>query len=107
MKDFKRATERHPSPTQGIIRLQQVPIRQLELYCTPLPDHPPGRSVCHTKTGVFFPGTPYTISFPYSLKSSHLLLVSPRTALLSGGYMWTSIHDQSCHTLKVSRKIEP
>jgi hypothetical protein len=82
----------------------KAPIRELELYCTPLQGAKPKRSDCHTEAGLFFPGTPYTISFAYSGKSPRTMSLSLKTALLRDGSRWTSIHDQPCKSLKITNR---
>jgi hypothetical protein len=82
----------------------KAPIRELELYCTPLQGAKPKRSDCHTEAGLFFPGTPYTMSFAYPGKSPRTMSLSMKTALLRDGSRWTSIHDQPCKSLKVTNK---
>jgi hypothetical protein len=81
----------------------KVPIRQLGLYCTSLQGHNRRRFECHAEAGVFFPGTPYTLSFDYPDKTSRLIEVSVKNAVLDG-YMWTSTHDQPCRPLKVFKR---
>jgi len=79
----------------------KVPIRQLELSCTPLQGRKERRLVCHTESGVFFPGTPYTLSFSYPGKTPEAIEVSLKTALLPDGTLWTSTHDEPCRPLKI------
>ena len=81
----------------------KVPIRQIELYCTPQGQRAK-RSDCHTEAGVFFPGTPYTMSFSYPGKAPRTMLLSLKTALLPDGIKWTSIHDQPCHSLRIANR---
>jgi hypothetical protein len=82
----------------------KVPIRELDLYCTPLQGQKGKRSDCHTEAGLFFPGTPYTISFAYPGKSPRAMSLSLKTALLRDGSRWTSIHDQPCKSLKITNR---
>jgi hypothetical protein len=79
----------------------KAPIRELGLSCTPLQGQKAKRSDCHTEDGVFFPGTSYTISFSYPGKAPRTMSLSLKTAFLSDGVRWTSIHDQPCKSLKV------
>jgi hypothetical protein len=79
----------------------KIPIRQLELYCAPLQGQKARRLVCHTESGVFFPGTPYTLSFSYPEKSPQAIEVSVKTVLLPDGTLWTSTHDEPCRPLKI------
>jgi hypothetical protein len=82
----------------------KAPIRELELSCTPLQGQKAKRSDCHTEDGVFFPGTPYSISFSYPGKTPRSMSLSLKTALLSDGVRWTSIHDQPCKSLKITNR---
>jgi hypothetical protein len=77
---------------------------QLELYCTPLQGQKPKRSDCHAEAGLFFPGTSYTMSFAYPGKSPRAMSLSLKTALLRDGVRWTSIHDQPCKSLKITKR---
>ena len=82
----------------------KAPIREFGLSCTPLQGQKAKRSDCHTEDGVFFPATSYTISFPYPGKAPRTMSLSLKTALLSDGVRWTSIHDQPCKSLKVTNR---
>jgi hypothetical protein len=82
----------------------KAPIRELGLSCTPLQGQKAKRSDCHTEDGVFFPGTPYSISFSYPGKTPRSMSLSLKTALLSDGVRWTSIHDQPCKSLKITNR---
>jgi hypothetical protein len=82
----------------------KAPIRELQLSCTPLQGQKAKRSDCHIEDGVFFPATSYTISFPYSGKTPRTMSLSLKTAFLSDGVRWTSIHDQPCKSLKITKK---
>jgi hypothetical protein len=82
----------------------KAPIRELGLSCTPLQGQKAKRSDCHTEDGVFFPGTAYSISFTYPGKTPRTMSLSLKTALLSDGVRWTSIHDQPCKSLKISNR---
>ena len=82
----------------------KAPIRELELSCTPLQGQKAKRSDCHTEDGVFFPGTPYSISFSYPGMTPRSMSLSLKTALLSDRVRWTSIHDQPCKSLKITNR---
>ena len=82
----------------------KAPIRELGLSCTPLQGQKAKRSDCHTEDGVFFPGTPYSISFSYPGKTPRSMSLSLKTALLSDRVRWTSIHDQPCKSLKITNR---
>ena len=82
----------------------KAPIRELGLSCTRLQGQKAKRSDCHTEDGVFFPGTPYSISFSYPGKTPRSMSLSLKSALLSDGVRWTSIHDQPCKSLKITNR---
>jgi hypothetical protein len=82
----------------------KAPIRELGLSCTPLQGQKAKRSDCHTEDGVFFPGTSYTMSFPYPGKAPRTMSLSLKIALLSDGVRWASIHDQPCKSLKITNR---
>src|ERR1700722_8295739 len=84
----------------------KVPIRQIEFYCTSLNGQSERRSVCHTETGIFYPGTPYPIRFSNATKGARTILVSLRLVQFSEGFMWTSTHDQACHSLQISSRVK-
>lgn len=82
----------------------KVPIQHLELYCAPLNGKTTRRSLCHTETGIFYPGTPYPIRFAYSSKAAFPIRISLKTIRLYDGYEWTPAHGQSCHSLTITKR---
>ncbi len=84
----------------------KVPIRQIEFYCTSLNGPSARRSVCHTETGIFYPGTPYPIRFSKATKGARTILVSLRLIQFSEGFMWTSTQDQACRSLQISSRVK-
>jgi hypothetical protein len=82
----------------------KVPMSELELYCTPLQGQKRKRSDCHTEAGLFYPGTPYTVSFAYPGKAPRTMSLSLKTALLRDGVRWASIHDQPCKSLRITNR---
>jgi hypothetical protein len=81
----------------------KLPLQQLDFICTPPADKKSRDSICHTETGIFYPGNEYSINFAYAMPSRNVVTVSLKTALLAGGGVWTS-KAQPCHPLKISRK---
>src|ERR1700677_1731582 len=66
----------------------KVPIRQIEFYCPSLNGQSERRSVCHTETGIFYPGTPYPIRFSNATKGgSHNRCVSEIGSILRRVYV--------------------
>jgi hypothetical protein len=82
----------------------KVPIEQLSLSCAPPPDHKSRGAICHTESGIFYPGTEYWINFPYPAGNRHEIIVSVKIARVAGGIVWTPISSDSCRTLRVTRK---
>jgi hypothetical protein len=80
----------------------KLPLDDLELYCTSLT-----AQTCHAETGIFYPGTPYTIRLSPPQKDTRSILVSLKSARLSDGDMWTSNHDQACRSLRIAVKRKP
>jgi hypothetical protein len=84
----------------------KLPIQQLEFNCTPATNPTAHRPTCHEETGLFFPGTEYTISFAYPNRAGSIL-VSLKAARLSDGSIWMFKRDQSCRPLRIARKKKP
>ena len=84
----------------------KLPIQQLEFNCTPATSPTAHRPTCHEETGLFFPGTEYTISFAYPNRAGSIL-VSLKAARLSDGSFWMFKRDQSCRPLRIARKRKP
>jgi hypothetical protein len=92
--------------SQGTVTLSfrnqgKVPIREIDLACTPLHGR---KSDCHTEPGVFFPGTPYDINFSYPGKSPRSMVLSVKAAIYAGGLRWTSLRDQPCKSLRITNR---
>jgi hypothetical protein len=84
----------------GFMNRGKVPIRELALNCGWPGSHSTRPSECHTEEGLFFPGTPYTLTFDNPDKTSHSIVISVKNAVLDG-YIWSSTQDQPCRPLKV------
>jgi hypothetical protein len=85
----------------------KLPLDDLELSCTSFTAQTTRRSACHAETGIFYPGTTYTVQFSLPQKDTRSILVSLKSARLSDGDTWTSSHDQSCRSLKIAVKRKP
>lgn len=79
----------------------KVPIRELDLFCTPLHGR---KSDCHAEAGVFFPYTPYDINFSYPGKTPRAMVLSPKAAIYTDGLRWTSLRDQPCKSLRITNR---
>jgi hypothetical protein len=82
----------------------KTPIRELNLDCSPLQGQKATRVDCHSESGIFYPGTPYTLRFGYTGKASRAIEVSVESVRLQDGTIWTSTHDQPCRPLKIVQK---
>lgn len=82
----------------------KTPIRLLNLDCTPLQGSKAARVDCHSESGIFYPGTPYTLRFGYTGKASRSIEVSVESVRLQDGTIWTSTQDQPCRPLKITSK---
>jgi hypothetical protein len=81
----------------------KLPIQELEFNCTPASTSTPHGLACHTETGLFFPGTDYTSSFPYGSRAQSVQ-VALRTARFSDGSTWLANRDQKCQPLRMVSK---
>ena len=71
----------HGAVSLNFMNRGKVPIRQLGLYCASMQGHKTKRFECHSETGVFFPGTPYSLRFDYPEKTSSLIEISVKNAV--------------------------
>jgi len=82
----------------------KVPIRQMMLSCSP-PLNPKTRGgICRTESGIFYPGTEYTIDIPYPGARRHPVVISLKTAILAGGIIWQSTSAEACRTVRALKK---
>jgi hypothetical protein len=79
----------------------KAPIRELDLACTPFHGR---KADCHAEAGVFFPATPYDITFSYPGKSPRSMLLSLKAAIYTDGLRWTSLRDQPCKSLRITNR---
>lgn len=79
----------------------KLPIRELDLACTPLHGR---KSDCHAEAGVFFPYTPYDINFSYPGKTPRAMVLSLKAAIYTDGLRWTSLRDQPCKSLRITNR---
>jgi len=82
----------------------KTPIREMNLDCSNLQGARAARVGCHNESGVFYPGTPYALKFPYTGKASRSIEVTVDSVRLQDGTLWTSSQDQPCRPLKVVQK---
>jgi hypothetical protein len=94
---------------QGTISIRfmnggKTPIRELNLDCTALGGGKAEHKACHSESGIFYPGTPYTVRFAYTGKAARSIEVSVNSAGLLNGSIWSSSQDQPCRPLKIVTK---
>jgi hypothetical protein len=80
----------------------KLPIRNLEFDCTSVRAAQPGqRMACREKNALFYPGTEYTLRYPYP-RGTRQVTVSVKSATLSNGYVFKPSKRQPCRTLRIS-----
>jgi hypothetical protein len=84
------------SITLSFMNKGKVPVQQLNLACTTR------GTICHTESGLFYPGMEYSIDFSYPGAAHRAKVVTLEMARLAGGVVWTRTPSQSCRTLKVT-----
>jgi hypothetical protein len=94
---------------QGTISIRfmnqgKTPIRELNLDCSSLQGGKSVRKECHDESGVFYPGTPYSLKFPYTGKAARSIEVTVESVRLQDGTIWTATQDQPCRPIKVAQK---
>jgi len=79
----------------------KLPIRRLEFNCRPLHAqtskthlHP-----CREENALFFPGSQYTLGYPYPDGMRRPILLSVKSVTLSDGYVWIPDKRRTCHVL--------
>ncbi|MDE1176855.1 MAG: hypothetical protein PW789_09635 [Edaphobacter sp.] len=80
----------------------KVPLEQFSLTCAPSPSQHLHGSACHTETGIFYPGVPYTVAVPYpNAERMGRVTLSMREAILSSGARWGLESASKCRPLKI------
>jgi hypothetical protein len=82
----------------------KVPIEQLRLSCTPPANNKSRSAICHTETGIFYPGIQYWIEITYPGANRHSTVIEAKEVRMAGGVFWNTRSSDSCRTLKVSRR---
>jgi hypothetical protein len=99
-----RAT--HDSIELSFMNKGKMPIQQLSLVCSPPMAGRARDAICHTESGLFYPGQRYSMTFGYAAKpgtarSGVTLLVTG--ARLGNGDLWMARSARACRPLKVFR----
>jgi hypothetical protein len=97
----------------------KMPIQQLSLGCSPAMAGRARDSICHTESGLFYPGQKYTIQFSYTGVSytgafgytgagralpRGAVTLSVKGARLGNGELWMARSARACRPLKVLRR---
>jgi hypothetical protein len=80
----------------------KMPIQQLSLGCTPPMEGKARDSICHTESGLFYPGQRYSMEFGYTGARGAVTL-SVKEARLGDGDLWIPRNARACRPLKVLR----
>lgn len=84
----------------------KMPIQQLSLDCSPAMAGTARDAICHTESGLFYPGQRYSMMFGYMAKpgSAHgAVTLSVMGARLGNGELWMARSARACRPLKVFR----
>ncbi|HEY3988837.1 MAG TPA: hypothetical protein VGM02_06025 [Acidobacteriaceae bacterium] len=81
----------------------KVPIQQVSLGCSPPMKGQARDAICHTGSGLFYPGTPYTMEFAYTGARRGAVTLSVKGARLGTGELWMARSARACRPLVVRR----
>ncbi|HTC95339.1 MAG TPA: hypothetical protein VK699_17975 [Terriglobales bacterium] len=81
----------------------KLPIRRLEFNCTLVraQAHKSQSIPCREENALFFPGTEYTVKYPYREGTPRPILVSLKSATSADGYVWKPSKRLPCRSLKI------
>ena len=84
----------------------KLPIRRLEFNCNlaQLKTHKVQTIQCSEKNALFFPGTEYTVRYPYPDGVPRPVLVSLKSATTADEYIWKPSRREPCRTLHIVPK---
>lgn len=83
----------------------KLPLEQFSLTCAPSVSQRTRGSACHSETGIFYPGVPYTVELVYpNAEKLGRVTLSMREAVLSSGARWSSDSANKCRPLKVQKR---
>ena len=85
----------------------KLPIRRLEFDCTVVNAQADKarRILCREQNALFFPGTEYTVRYPYPGGIPRPVQVSLKSVTSSDGYIWKPSQRQPCRVLKIHSGI--
>ncbi len=81
----------------------KVPIQQVSLGCSPAMAGRARDAICHTESGLFYPGTPYTMTFAYTGARRGAVTLSVKGARLGTGEMWMARSARACRPIVVRK----
>ncbi len=81
----------------------KLPIRRMEFNCTPTHARTkaPQRTPCREDNALFYPGSEYTVTYPYPDGKRQAVTFSLRSITLSNGFVWNPSRRQPCRTLRI------
>lgn len=82
----------------------KTPIQQVSLGCSPPAAGQARDAICHTESGLFYPGTPYTMTFAYTSVRRGAVTLTVKGARLGTGEMWMARSARACKPLVISRR---
>jgi hypothetical protein len=91
----------HDSIELSFMNKGKMPIQQLSLGCTPPMAGKARDSICHTESGLFYPGQRYSMEFGYTGPARGAVTLSVQGARMGNGDMWMARSARACRPLKV------
>jgi hypothetical protein len=82
----------------------KMPIQQVSLGCSPPMAGRARDSICHTESGLFYPGQKYSMVFGYTGSARGSVTLSVKGARLGNGELWMARSARACRPLKVLRR---
>ena len=82
----------------------KMPIQQVSLGCSPPMAGRARDSICHTESGLFYPGQRYSMTFGYAGTPRGSVTLSVKGARLGNGELWMARSARACRPLKLLRR---
>ena len=82
----------------------KMPIQQVRLGCSPPMAGNARDSICHTESGLFYPGQRYAMTFGYTGAMRRTVTLTVQGARLGDGELWTPRNARVCRPLTVPRR---
>ena len=92
----------------SFLNKSKAPVQQVSFGCSS-PSRAQSRgdsrdAICHTESGLFYPGTNYSINFAYAAVNRGSVLISAKAVRLGNGTTWVSRPSVSCRSLTIRRR---